>query len=86
MPGSTLWFLGVMAMYEGGLFDSVVTGGHPHQISMAGNPERVVDAMNRGRQCKQDLLAIDYFSIADQSLLSLQKQWGLIPHGRSESA
>tara|TARA_B100000482_G_scaffold181605_1_gene154950 strand:+ start:644 stop:1621 length:978 start_codon:yes stop_codon:yes gene_type:complete len=86
VPGSTLWFLGVMAMYEGGLFDSVVTGGHPHQISMAGNPERVVDAMNRGRQCKQDLLAIDYFSIADQSLLSLQKQWGLIPHGRSESA
>ena len=22
-PGATLWFLGVMAMYEGGLFDSV---------------------------------------------------------------
>ena len=79
MPGSTLWFLGVMAMYEGGLFDSVVTGANPHQISMAGNPERVVHAMNRGRQCKQDLLAIDYFSIADQPLDSLQKEWGLIP-------
>ena len=35
-PGATLWFLGVMAMYEGGLFDSVVTGSHPHQISAPG--------------------------------------------------
>ena len=78
VPGSTLWFLGVMAMYEGGLFDSVVAGGHPHQISTAGNPERVVKALHRGRKCTQDLLAIDYFSVADQPLISLQKKWGLL--------
>ena len=77
VAGSTLWFLGVMAMYEGGLFDSVVTGGQAHQISAAGSPERVAHALRRGRQCKQDLLAIDYFSVADQQLVDLQKTWGL---------
>lgn len=78
IPGSTLWFLGVMAMYEGGLFDSVVTGGHPHQISTEGTPERVVKAMHRGRKCNQDLLAIDYFSVADKPLVALQKSWNLL--------
>ena len=77
VPGATLWFLGVMAMYEGGLFDSVVAGSHPHQISAPGMSERVVHALKRGRDCRQDLLAIDYFSIADQRLVELQKAWGL---------
>ena len=77
VPGSTLWFLGVMAMYEGGLFDSVVAGSHPHQISSAGTPERVAHALRRGRECKQDLLAIDYFSVANQQLVDLQETWGL---------
>ena len=48
-PGSTLWFLGVMAMFEGGLFDSVVAGCKPHQISAAGGPERVAHALRRGK-------------------------------------
>jgi hypothetical protein len=77
VPGATLWFLGVMAMYEGGLFDSVVAGSHPHQISAPGMSERVVHALKRGRDCRQDLLAIDYFTIADQPLIELQKAWGL---------
>ena len=77
IPGATLWCLGVMAMYEGGLFDSVVAGAHPHQISQPGIPERVVHALKRGRQCSQDLLAIDYFAIADQSLEKLQRDWNL---------
>ena len=76
-PGATLWFLGVMAMYEGGLFDSIVAGSHPHQISAPGMSERVVHALKRGRECRQDLLAIDYFTIADQPLIELQKAWGL---------
>ena len=71
-PGSTLWFLGVMAMYEGGLFDSVVAGSHPHQISAPGMAERVAHALRRGRQCQQDLLAIDYFTVADQPPIKLQ--------------
>ncbi len=77
-PGGTLWFLGVMAMYEGGLFDSVVTGSHPHQISAPGMAERVAHALRRGRQCQQDLLAIDYFSVADQPLATLQQAWGIV--------
>ena len=40
VPGSTLWFLGAMAMFEGGLFDSVVAGCQPHQISAAAGPKR----------------------------------------------
>ena len=48
-PGSTLWFLGVMAMFEGGLFDSVVAGCKPHQISAAGGPERVAHALRSGK-------------------------------------
>ena len=39
--------------------------------------ERVVHALKRGRECRQDLLAIDYFTIADQPLIDLQKAWGL---------
>ena len=77
VTGATLWFLGVMAMYEGGLFDSVVAGSHPHQISAPGMSERVVHALKRGRACRQDLLAIDYFTIADQPLIELQRAWGL---------
>lgn len=77
VPGSTLWFLGAMAMFEGGLFDSVVAGCQPHQISAAGSPERVAHALRRGTQCKQDLLAIDYFSVADQPLVDLQEAWGI---------
>ena len=77
VAGATLWFLGVMAMYEGGLFDSVVAGSHPHQISAPGMSERVVHALRRGRACRQDLLAIDYFTIADQPLIELQRAWGL---------
>ena len=77
VPGATLWFLGVMAMYEGGLFDSVVAGCHPHQVSAPGMSERVAHALKRGRECRQDLLAIDYFSIADQPLIELQQTWGL---------
>ncbi len=77
VTGATLWFLGVMAMYEGGLFDSVVAGCHPHQISAPGMSERVVHALKRGRACRQDLLAIDYFTIADQPLIELQRAWGL---------
>ena len=76
-PGATLWFLGVMAMYEGGLFDSVVAGSHPHQISAPGMAERVAHALRRGRQCQQDLLAIDYFTVADQPLIKLQQNWGI---------
>ena len=48
VTGATLWFLGVMAMYEGGLFDSVVIGSHPHQISAPGMCERVIHALKRG--------------------------------------
>lgn len=77
VTGATLWFLGVMAMYEGGLFDSVVAGSHPHQISAPGMCERVVHALKRGRSCRQDLLAIDYFTIAEQPLSELQRAWGL---------
>ena len=77
IPGATLWFLGVMAMYEGGLFDSVVAGSQPHRISASGTPERVAHALRRGKTCKQDLLAIDYFDVADQQLIDLQKAWGL---------
>ena len=75
MPGSTLWFLGVMAMYEGGLFDSVVTGGQRNCISAPGIPERIVNALKRGRQCNIDLLSIDYFSVAERQLKDLKREW-----------
>ena len=64
-------------MFEGGLFDSVGAGCKPQQISAAAGPERVAHALQRGKQCKQDLLAIDYFSVADQPLVDLQEAWGI---------
>ncbi|MCT0200414.1 hypothetical protein KQ313_12085 [Synechococcus sp. CS-1325] len=79
VPGANLWFLGVMAMYEGGLFDSVVAGGQQNCVSAPGVPERVVAALKRGRQCSRDLLAIDYFTVADQPLKELQEAWGIAP-------
>ena len=77
VPGSTLRFLDAIAMFEGGLFDSVKAVCQPHQISAAASPERVVHALRRGKQGKQDLLAIDCFSIADQPLVALQEAWSL---------
>ena len=77
--GSTLWFLGVMAMYEGGLFDSVVAGGQQHIISAPGVSERIVSALRRGRACTQDLLDIDYFNFAERPLEELQCEWGISP-------
>ncbi len=79
IPGSTLWFLGVMAMYEGGLFDSVVAGGQKHCVSAPEVPERIIAALRRGRACTQDLLDIDYFSLAERPLKELQREWGIAP-------
>jgi len=79
IPGSTLWFLGVMAMYEGGLFDSVVAGGQKYCVSAPHIPERIVAALRRGRACTQDLLDIDYFALAEHPLKELQREWGIVP-------
>ncbi|MCP4801189.1 MAG: hypothetical protein GY893_14700 [bacterium] len=78
IPGSTLWFLGVMAMYEGGLFDSTVTGGQSGWISKPGVAERIAKALKKGKQCSQDLLDIDFFSIANHPLIELQESWNLL--------
>ena len=79
VPGATLWFLGVMAIYEGGQFDSIVAGAPRHCVSAPGVAERVAHALRRGRACRQDLLAIDYFSVADEPLRQLQDAWGISP-------
>ena len=39
--------------------------------------QRVAHALRSGRQCQQDLLAIDYFAVADQPLIKLQQSWGI---------
>ena len=62
-----------MAMDEDGRFDTVVAGSHPPSNPRTGH----------GRQCQQDLLSIDSFTVADQPLiLGFQ---GLYPRQRGQT-
>lgn len=78
LPGATLGFIGAVSIYESGLLPSlVVPPGYNHSLSVPEGPERIADAIRRGRACNQDPLMTDYFAIASCPLDELRRSWGI---------
>lgn len=78
LPGATLGFMGTVSIYESGLLPSlVVPPGYNHSLSVPQGPERIADAIRRGKACNQDPLMTDYFAIASCPLDELRRSWGI---------
>ncbi len=77
-PGAMLGFVGAVSLYETGLLQSVVTHSYSQTLSGPGGAERVAAAIQKGKKCRIDPLGgIDYFSIANQPLDEVRRDWGL---------
>jgi hypothetical protein len=53
-------------------------------LSKTGVPDRLADAMRRGALCGCDLMAVDWFELAEKSVEDVRKQFGIGP--KSEDA
>ena len=87
-PGSTLAFIaGQLGFWQGGMIESALTGRHQdHVLEVPGAPQRVADALRRGRECTRDLFVdLDFFDYADQSLAQLRQRWNIVPKAVDES-
>lgn len=77
-PGAMLGFVGAVSLYETGLLQSVVTHSFSDTLSGPGGADRVAAAILKGRDCLADpLLGIDYFSMANEPLDRIRRDWGL---------
>jgi len=87
-PGSTLAFIaGQLGFWQGGTVESALTGLHQdHVLEVPGGPERVADALRRGRECTRDLYVdLDFFDFADQPLAQLRQRWNIVPKAVDDS-
>ncbi len=88
-PGAALTFIaGQLAFYQGGIMPSALTGLHPdHILETPGGPERVADALRRGRECTFDTYhAFDFFSVASEPLEALRERWNFVPKSVADSS
>ena len=78
-PGVGLGFLGNLIHYQSALLPSLVNGGHPgHELEVDGVPERIAEALRRGKACKLDPYgAIDLFDYADRQVDELRTLWSI---------
>ena len=79
LPGSTLGFIGAVSIFQSGLLPSVVVPpGYAHCLEEPGGPERIADALRRGRACRPDVFQeIDFFALAHEPLEALRCRWGI---------
>jgi hypothetical protein len=87
-PGAALTFIaGQLAFYQGGIMPSALTGMHKdHVVELPGGPERVADALRRGRECTFDAYhPFDFFTVADEPLEELRRHWNFVPKLVSDS-
>ena len=79
LPGATLGFIGAVSIFQTGLLPSVVVPpGYSHALEVPGGPERIADAIQRGRACQRDVFReIDFFAVADQALPALRDCWSI---------
>ncbi|MFO7629818.1 MAG: hypothetical protein R6W06_09965 [Prochlorococcaceae cyanobacterium] len=77
LPGATLGFIGAVSIFQTGLLPSVVVPpGYSHALEVPGGPERIADAIRRGRSCQRDVFReIDFFAVSAEPLLSLRERW-----------
>jgi len=82
LPGATLGFIGAVSIYQTGLLPSLVTSGYSHSLEVPDGPERIADALRRGRACTVDAFRdIDFFEVADQPLERCRMEWGVLEKG-----
>ena len=79
-PGAVMSFLGVLSIFQGGLLKTVV-GSAPHlghELETQDGPERIAEALRRGKACEIDLvMGIDFFNYANVPLVELQNKWSI---------
>ena len=88
-PGAALTFIaGQLAFYQGGIMPSALTGLHgDHVVEQPGGPERVADALRRGRECRLDTYhEFDFFAVASEPLEALRHRWNFVPKGVPDSS
>ncbi|MEI7593653.1 MAG: hypothetical protein WCK41_10575 [Actinomycetes bacterium] len=83
-PGSTLAFLGDFIFYQSAWFDSLVSGRHAgHELEAADVPDRLSDAIRRGKSCSIDpYIGIDFFDFAGVQLDDLCRHWSIPPKAK----
>lgn len=87
-PGAALTFIaGQLAFYQGGIMPSALTGLHgDHILEAPGGPERVADALRRGRECRFDTYhRFDFFTVASEPIEALRERWNFVPKGVDDS-
>lgn len=87
-PGAALTFIaGQLAFYQGGIMPSALTGLHgDHILEKPGGPERVADALRRGRECTFDTYHMfDFFTVASEPLEALRERWNFVPKSVADS-
>jgi hypothetical protein len=76
-PGAILGFIGAISILETGLLHSFY-GADKFGLALSSGDgiARVASSIQRGKACLVDpLLDVDYFAIADQPLVDIQRQW-----------
>ena len=77
VPGATLGFIGAVRIFETGLLRSLVAPGHIHNLDEPEGPERITDAISRGKGLLCDVFQdIDFFARADQPLDAMRIELG----------
>ncbi len=79
-PGAGLGFLGTLLFYQSALLTSLVSGPHVgHELEVSGAPERIADALRRGRACTLDPYdGIDFFDYAVVQVDELRASWSIL--------
>jgi ubiquinone biosynthesis protein Coq4 len=76
-------FLGVLSIFQGGLLKSLVASANPHlghDLEVSNGMERVINALQRGRECNMDLiLGMNFFEHASRPLETLRREWNIVP-------
>lgn len=75
-------FLGALSIFQGGLLKTIVFGGphSGHSLEVVNGPERISDALQRGKEVKIDLLlGINFFDYSHESVADLRTRWNIPP-------
>lgn len=79
--GATLFFFGIVSLFETGEMASQLIHGQPLGALSRHpqGPSRLAEALSRGRRCPVDPLAVDYFAMAERPLQDVRREWLLAP-------
>ena len=80
-PGANMWLIGMIAMLAGHFHIGTDTSESTKAVDVDFmNPEfqrRLLAAITRGRDCKVDLLSIDFFEISHESISTIRNRFGV---------